>query len=70
MAGGLAESAQREIWAYLQPHLERRVSPVASKPKDKLKGVVPEGLDEMVRTAAALEHLDSADKALLGGGFW
>jgi hypothetical protein len=32
----------------------------------KLKGIQPEGLDEMVRTAASLEHVDAGDKAELG----
>ena len=29
IAGGLEESAQRALWSYLQPHLERRVPPGA-----------------------------------------
>jgi hypothetical protein len=33
----------------------------------KVKGVQPEGLDEMVRTAASLEHLGAREKAELGG---
>jgi uncharacterized protein YjeT (DUF2065 family) len=65
IAGGLGEAEHREIWEYLRPHLERRVPPDA-KVQGKLKGVVPEGLDEMVRAAASLEHLDAGDKAELG----
>ncbi len=67
IAGGLTEAAQRELFTYLSPHLERRVPPNAPKPKEKLKGVQPEGLDEMVRTAASLEHLEPPEKAMLGG---
>ena len=65
IAGGLPESAHESLWAYLRPHLERRISPGA-KPQGKLKGIVPEGMDEMVRTAAALEHLEASEKAELG----
>jgi hypothetical protein len=65
IAGGLGEAEHRELWEYLRPHLERRVPPDA-KVQGKLKGVVPEGLDEMVRAAASLEHLDAGDKAELG----
>ncbi len=65
IAGGLPEGAQRELWDYLRPHLERRVPPDV-KVQGKLKGIVPEGLDEMVRAAASLEHLDPGDKAELG----
>jgi hypothetical protein len=65
LAGGLPESAHEALWTYLRPHLERRV-PRDAKPQGKLKGIVPEGLDEMVRTAASLEHLDPSEKAELG----
>jgi hypothetical protein len=65
IAGGLEESAQQALWSYLQPQLERRVPPGAP-PGPRPKGIYPEGLDEMVRTAASLEHLESSDKAELG----
>jgi molecular chaperone DnaK (HSP70) len=65
IAGGLEETAHAALWEYLRPHLERRVLPDA-KPQPKIKGVVPQGLDEMVRTAAALEHLDPSEKTELG----
>jgi hypothetical protein len=68
MAGGMTEDRHNEIWKYLHPHLQRLLAP--SQPKVKLqqktKGVQPEGLDEMVRLAAALEHMDPADKIVLG----
>lgn len=66
IAGGLTEDAQQAIWNYLKPHLARRV-PV-TKPKNVVvpKGTQPEGLDEMVRTAASLEHLEPAEKAEFG----
>jgi len=66
VAGGLDETRQRKLYDYLKPHLARRVPPDAPQPTGKLKGIQPEGLDEMVRTAASLEHLEPGDKAELG----
>jgi hypothetical protein len=40
--------------------------PETGAPLPRLKGVQPEGLDEMARAAAALEHLDPAEKIELG----
>ena len=40
--------------------------PANSPPSGKPKGIQPEGLDEMVRTAASLEHLAPLEKAELG----
>jgi molecular chaperone DnaK (HSP70) len=67
IAGGLTEAHHQAIWRVLEPHLARRVPPNASKNSARPKGVQPEGLDEMVRTAAALEHLEPAQKLTLGG---
>ena len=66
LAGGLAESQQQELWDYLKPHLARRLAPEACKNSPKPRGIQPEGLDEMVRVAASLEHLNSSDKVVLG----
>jgi hypothetical protein len=66
IAGGLSEARHLEIWNYLRPHLERRLALRQPKNQPKLKGIQPEGLDEMVRLGAALEHLDSEDKITLG----
>ena len=66
IAGGLTEDRQQEIWSYLKPHLSRRLSPHLPKQPSKLKGVQPEGLDEMVRLAASLEHLPPQEKIQLG----
>ncbi|MBX7115329.1 MAG: hsp70 family protein [Myxococcaceae bacterium] len=66
IAGGLNEAAQTQLWSYLKPHLERRV-PAKPPALEKLKGVMPQALDEMVRTAASLELLAPAHKTLLGG---
>ncbi|HYO71838.1 MAG TPA: Hsp70 family protein, partial [Archangium sp.] len=67
IAGGLSEAQQQKFYDYLKPHLARKVPLDAPQPPGKLKGIQPEGLDEMVRTAASLEHLEPGDKAELGG---
>lgn len=66
VAGGLAEQPHAEIWRFLKPHLEKRLAPAQPKSQPKIKGIQPEGLDEMVRLAAALEHLDPEEKITLG----
>lgn len=66
IAGGLTEAQQQEIWAYLKPHLHRRILPHKARTLPKPKGVQPEGLDEMVRLAASLEHLNPEEKVELG----
>lgn len=68
IAGGLTEARHREIWAFLRPQLLLHLPGSAPKHALKSKGVQPQGLDEMVRLAAALEHLDPADKSALGDG--
>jgi molecular chaperone DnaK (HSP70) len=65
IAGGLNDGAQAQVWGYLRPHLERRVPPTPP-PLEKLKGVIPQALDEMVRTAAAMELNDPSHKVQLG----
>ena len=66
IAGGLSEAPQKELWNYLKPYLARRVPPTLPTGAVKTKGVQPEGLDEMVRTAASLEHLEPLEKIELG----
>lgn len=66
IAGGLREEHHAAIWAYIKPHLARRVPANPSKNAARPKGVVPDGLDEMVRAAASLEHLDPVEKGLFG----
>ena len=66
ISGGLNEAQQTELWNTLKPHLARRIPSEAAKSMPRLKGIQPEGLDEMVRTAASLEHLDPAEKVVLG----
>jgi molecular chaperone DnaK (HSP70) len=66
IAGGMTEQRHHDIWNYLKPHLERRLALHQPKQQPKLKGIQPEGLDEMVRLAAALEHIDTQEKITLG----
>jgi hypothetical protein len=66
ISGGLSEAAQQQVWAYLKPHLQRRVPVGAPPPQGKLKGIQPQGLEEMVRCAASLELLAPAEKLELG----
>jgi hypothetical protein len=67
IASGLAEQAQQQIWTWLWPHLSRRVPVGLPPPKEKLKGVAPQALEEMVRCAAALELVAPSSKEELGG---
>ena len=66
IAGGLTEARHNELWNSLKPHLAHRIPPNVPKHIAKPKGPRPEGLDEMVRLGAALEHLIPAEKELLG----
>ncbi len=66
IAGGLNETAQQQLHAVLEPHLARRVPVGLPPPTTKLKGIVPEALEEMVRCAASLELLPVGKKAELG----
>src|SRR5262249_33593123 len=66
LAGGLTPPRHLEIWEYLKPHISRRMSTQQLKNIPKAKGTQPEGLDEMIRLAAALEHLPAAEKLECG----
>jgi molecular chaperone DnaK (HSP70) len=65
-SGGLDEAHQQRLWEYLKPHLARRIPLTTPNTIARPLGVQPEGLNEMVRTAASLEHLDAVEKVLLG----
>ncbi len=66
IAGGLTETQQQEVWSYLKPHLAQLIPPPSRKSPPRPKGVRPLGLDEMVRAAASLEHLETSEKIVLG----
>ncbi|HVU33870.1 MAG TPA: Hsp70 family protein [Opitutaceae bacterium] len=66
IAGGLGAEHHQALWRVLEPHLARRISPSAPKGAGRVKGIQPEGLDEMVRTAAALERIEPAQKVIFG----
>lgn len=65
VAGGLDETRQYTIWNSLRPYLAKRIGGEPLEP-GKAGGIQPQGLDEMTRTAASLEHLAPADKSTLG----
>ena len=65
VAGGLNEAHHQQLWTALKPHLADRI-PRPLKQSVRNGGIRPEGFEEMVRLAAALEHLPSAEKAQLG----
>ncbi len=64
IALGLSGEAQRQMWAYLKPHLVRQLGP--EQPASKAKGVVPLALEEMVRCTASLEAMDASEKSVFG----
>jgi hypothetical protein len=66
IAGGLIEERHADMWRFLRPQLEERLAKAQPKKQPKPKGIQPEGLEEMVRLAAALEHLEPAEKITLG----
>ena len=66
IAGGFMETQQQDLWTFLKPHLAHRIPPQSSKSLPKPKGLQPEGLDEMVRAAASLEHLEPSEKTVMG----
>jgi len=66
IAGGLTPARHDEIWAFLKPHLRAAYDPAYPKHLGRPKGVQPEGWHEMVRLAAALEHLSPETKSELG----
>jgi hypothetical protein len=66
IAGGLTPQRQEEIWAYLEPSLAARVPARPAKQFVRTKGVQPEGIDEMARLAAGLEHVEWQQKHRLG----
>ena len=61
VAGGLDAAAQEAIAADLTPYL------LPPQRQTKIKGPKKQGYDDMVRLAAALEHLPPARKAEIGG---
>jgi hypothetical protein len=66
IAGGLKPEAQRELWNYARPFLEFRLPAKSPKGMTLPKGIQPEGFEEMVRAAAALEHPSAGEKTWFG----
>ncbi len=67
IAAGLSAARHQEIWDYLRPFLALRVPPHPPKNLPRPKGVQADGVDEMARLAASLEHLAPSAKAELAG---
>jgi molecular chaperone DnaK (HSP70) len=65
ISGGLSPERQAEFWDFAKRHLAGRLF---SKSRNMIasKGPKPEGIEELVRAAAALEHLPSEEKIWLG----
>jgi hypothetical protein len=66
VAGGFTPAQQLDLWTFLEPHLARRIGPKSAKSAPRPKGVTPDGLEEMVRTAASLEQLPPDAKIQFG----
>ncbi|MEM9070301.1 MAG: Hsp70 family protein [Myxococcota bacterium] len=63
LAGGLDDATQGKLLKEIEFYLE----PPARKPKPRPKGPKKLGYDDMVRLAGALERVDAARKAQVGG---
>jgi hypothetical protein len=66
ISGGLTEARQVEIFAGIKPFLEQRVPLKAPKNSARIKGIQPEGTEEMTRVAASLENIPHTEKTWLG----
>jgi hypothetical protein len=66
MSGGLSPERQAQFWEFAKPHLGARVPSKPPKNFAPPKGPKPEGIEEMVRAAAAMEHLEMPEKTWLG----
>jgi hypothetical protein len=62
----LNNEAQAAFWEYVQPHLALRIPAKQPKNVSRPKGLKPEGIEEMLRSAAAMEHVSVPDKTWLG----
>jgi molecular chaperone DnaK (HSP70) len=66
MSGGLTPERQAQFWEFAKPHLATRVSQKPSKNVAPPKGPKPEGIEELVRAAGAMEHVSADEKTWLG----
>jgi hypothetical protein len=66
ISGGLSAEDQAMWWDYAKPHLALRVPVKPPKNVTRPKGFQPEGIEEMLRAAAAMEHLATSEKKWLG----
>src|SRR5262249_1709559 len=66
IGGGLTPARQTELWDAANLHLAQRIAAQPQKTMPPPKGVRPEGLEEMLRAAAAMEHTPPEEKLWLG----
>ncbi|HEX7859190.1 MAG TPA: Hsp70 family protein [Verrucomicrobiae bacterium] len=66
ISGGLTANSQTEWWNCVRPHLEVRIPTKPQKNVSRPKGLQPEGIEEMLRAAASMEHLPPGEKKWLG----
>jgi hypothetical protein len=66
ISGGLNEQRQQAIWDLIKGHIAARLPLAGMAPQPKPKGTPAEGIDEMIRLGAALEHLPPTEKIEFG----
>ena len=66
ISGGVKPDQQAAWWESVKPHLAVRIPVKPPKNLSRPKGHQPEGIDEMLRAAASLEHLPPSEKKWLG----
>lgn len=66
VSGGLSPAQQGQLWEFAKPNLAARITSKPPKSAPAAKGPKPEGLEELVRAAACLEHLPVEEKNWFG----
>ena len=66
VSGGINPQRQNEWWEQVRPYLAVRVPLKAPKDVARPKGIQPEGMEEMLRAGASMEHVPPAEKKWLG----
>jgi hypothetical protein len=66
ISGGLNEEQQQAIWDLIRGHIAARLPLAGMAPQPKPKSTPAEGIDEMIRLGAALEHLPPTEKIEFG----
>ncbi len=66
LSGGLTADRQLEWWDFAKPHIAVRLPAKPPKTVTRPKGAQPEGIEEMFRAAAAMEHIPASEKKWFG----